>query len=317
MEKIEHIVLSGGGIGGIVEYGAIKYLIKQNIISMSNIKSFYGTSIGSVMAILFSIGLPFSDVDDYLIKRPWNKLFSISPDVVLNVFSKKGMFNTDIFYEMFSPLFNAADIPLDITMKQFYERFNISLNLYTVDINTFQIVKLAKNTFPDLPVITAAAMSSSVPIVFEPVSYENKLYLDGGFLSNYPLKEAIDDLQEIARQNDAINSFTTNNILGIRFSEDFLGDLKYNTGGVNKDTSFMTYLLVLIKNIHLRTSTNTNNIPVIKNQILLPVKVEKLNLMEFKNITESQKRIKELIENGKEFCKLFIDYQNSAKMIAS
>ena len=40
MEKIEHIVLSGGGIGGIVEYGAIKYLIKQNIISMSNIKSF-------------------------------------------------------------------------------------------------------------------------------------------------------------------------------------------------------------------------------------------------------------------------------------
>ena len=45
MEKIEHIVLSGGGIGGIVEYGAIKYLIKQNIISMSNIKSFYGTSI--------------------------------------------------------------------------------------------------------------------------------------------------------------------------------------------------------------------------------------------------------------------------------
>ena len=218
---------------------------------------------------------------------------------------------------MFSPLFNAADIPLDITMKQFYERFNISLNLYTVDINTFQIVKLAKNTFPDLPVITAAAMSSSVPIVFEPVSYENKLYLDGGFLSNYPLKEAIDDLQEIARQNDAIKSFTTNNILGIRFSEDFLGDLKYNTGGVNKDTSFMTYLLVLIKNIHLRTSTNTNNIPVIKNQILLPVKVEKLNLMEFKNITESQKRIKELIDNGKEFCKLFIDYQNSAKMIAS
>lgn len=317
MEKIEHIVLSGGGIGGIVEYGAIKYLIKQNIISMSNIKSFYGTSIGSVMAILFSIGLPFSDVDDYLIKRPWNKLFTISPDVVLNVFSKKGMFNTDIFYEMFSPLFNAADIPLDITMKQFYERFNISLNLYTVDINTFQIVKLAKNTFPDLPVITAAAMSSSVPIVFEPVSYENKLYLDGGFLSNYPLKEAIDDLQEIARQNETIKSFTTNNILGIRFSEDFLGDLKYNTGGVNKDTSFMTYLLVLIKNIHLRTSTNTNNIPVIKNQILLPVKVEKLNLMEFKNITESQKRIKELIDNGKEFCKLFIDYQNSAKMIAS
>ena len=226
-------------------------------------------------------------------------------------------FNTDIFYEMFSPLFNAADIPLDITMKQFYERFNISLNLYTVDINTFQIVKLAKNTFPDLPVITAAAMSSSVPIVFEPVSYENTLYLDGGFLSNYPLKEAIDDLQEIARQNETIKSFTTNNILGIRFSEDFLGDLKYNTGGVNKDTSFMTYLLVLIKNIHLRTSTNTNNIPVIKNQILLPVKVEKLNLMEFKNKTESQKRIKELIDNGKEFCKLFIDYQNSAKMIAS
>ena len=306
MNNIEYIVLCGGGIAGIVQYGALKYLFRQNILSISKIKAFYGTSIGSALSLLFSLGVPFEDTDDYIIKRPWNKLFSISPEIVFNVFSNKGILNKDVFYDMFTPLFNAVDISTDITMKEFYEKFNISLNFFTVDVNTFKIVRLSHDTFPDLPVITGVAMSSSVPIFFEPVTYNKNYYVDGGFLCNYPLKECIDHLKEIAEHDGTIESFSTDNILGVRFTNDFLADLQYNKGGVGEDTSFTVYMLVLIKNIQKRTSTNTDNIPVIRNQLLLPVKVEKMNLLSFKNITESQNKICELIEHGKDFCKLFV-----------
>ena len=55
MSEIEHLILSGGGVAGIIEYGIIKHLIDKKKIDMENIKSMYGTSIGSWLAVCFSL----------------------------------------------------------------------------------------------------------------------------------------------------------------------------------------------------------------------------------------------------------------------
>ena len=40
---------------------------------------------------------------------------------------------------------------------------------------------------PDVKILDALIMSICVPILFKPVTYENKLFVDGGLLSNYPI----------------------------------------------------------------------------------------------------------------------------------
>ena len=42
MSDIQHIVISGGGMAGIIEYGIIKHLIDKKKINMENINSIYG-----------------------------------------------------------------------------------------------------------------------------------------------------------------------------------------------------------------------------------------------------------------------------------
>ena len=71
---INHLVLSGGGPVGLVEYGVLKQLTKLNIINYKNIKSIYATSIGSYIGLIYLLNYKWEWIDDFLIKRPLNKL---------------------------------------------------------------------------------------------------------------------------------------------------------------------------------------------------------------------------------------------------
>ena len=76
---IKHIVLGGGGPGGYVLYGALKYLSKEKYWNIDDIKSIYCTSIGTLIGIFISLRYTWDDLDDYLIKRPWDKVINIKP----------------------------------------------------------------------------------------------------------------------------------------------------------------------------------------------------------------------------------------------
>ena len=65
MKNIKHIVLSGGGLAGVIEYGIIKHLMANKELDMDNIISMYGTSIGSWLAVCFSL--------NYDIQKLYNK----------------------------------------------------------------------------------------------------------------------------------------------------------------------------------------------------------------------------------------------------
>ena len=82
---IKYLVLSGGGAGGFSIYGALKYLSQNNFWNINNIKSIYSTSIGSLLSIFISLKYEWASLDDYIIKRPWDKVLSIKPIDLLNI----------------------------------------------------------------------------------------------------------------------------------------------------------------------------------------------------------------------------------------
>lgn len=190
---IKHLVLSGGGVTGISFYGVLRESEKNGFWNINNIESIYGTSVGSVIAIMIALKYDWEILDDFIIKRPWSQVFQFNMYAIIESFQKRGILDIQCIEKTFLPLFNGKDISKDITMKEFYELTKINIHIYTTELNAFELVDISHETHPDWKVIEAVYCSCSLPVVFSPLIKEGKCYIDGGFMLNYPLIKCIDN----------------------------------------------------------------------------------------------------------------------------
>ena len=191
--QIKHLVLGGGGAGGLVIYGALRYLAKQNFWELNQIKTIYSTSIGSLIAVLIIICNDWATLDDYITKRPWDKVITVKPIDIINLWYHKGILNIDTIKNILEPLLKAKGLSLDITLKELYDISNIELHMYTTNLNAKhpEKIDISYKTHGDLDISTAVAMSAAFPIIFAPICDGSYCYIDGGLLNNFPLDDCI------------------------------------------------------------------------------------------------------------------------------
>lgn len=181
------ICLSGGGLKGIGELGALHYLYYHEYYDPKLIKNYIGTSIGSIISILLSIGYTPMDLYTKVIKT------DISLDLDLSHLSnfkeKRGIFNINLIFQHIETLIinKFGKIP---TLKELFE-FNkkeifIAVTNYTDSRGEY----LHHSTDPNLSCIDAMKMSSALPWIFDRIEYKNKIYVDGGVANNFPFKKA-------------------------------------------------------------------------------------------------------------------------------
>jgi predicted acylesterase/phospholipase RssA len=190
---IKHIVISGGGPTGLLSYGAAKHLAQQGVWQHDTIETIYGTSIGSLIGAMLCLKHEWSTLDDYIVKRPWEKVIADSLEMFEMFSSCKGMANLKLIDDIMQPLLESKDLTLGVTLREFHEHSRISLNVFTVDLNTFTPVQLSHTTHPTLPLMDAIKMSSCMPVLFRPMIRDGCCYVDGGIMVNYPLRECLDD----------------------------------------------------------------------------------------------------------------------------
>lgn len=234
---IKHIVLSGGGPSGFVAYGALKELHKRGFWDLGEINSIYGTSIGALIGLVVSLDIEWHILDNYLIKRPWKKLLSITPEKVVNCMQNKGMFGVEVAEAVLTPLLEAKGLTCETTLKDLYEKNSIDFVAFATNLNTDRLesVALSHKTFPDLKIVTAIAMSIAIPMIFQPVFYNGGCYIDGAALTNLPVDECIRD------QKCNINELLVVNIL---WDDD-------NDSTIDPITSFSKYVGILTRKAQL------------------------------------------------------------------
>ena len=269
MKVIKHLVLSGGGPIGLVEYGALKYLTANSIINHSNIESIYSTSVGSIIAFIYMLNFDWSWMDDFFIKRPWEKLVNISYSSYLNILYDKGIINKKIIINALKPLFLAKEISLTITLLEFYNLTAIEFNIYTCNLTSFKKEKLNHINRPNLELIDALYMSSSVPVMFVPLYINNCYYLDGGIFVNCPINECIFEKKCC---QDEILCFINDKRQPIDLSNNYYKENNYNCDSDNynlsQDANFFEYLIYIIKTLFNKLSIIENeNLIAIKNSI--------------------------------------------------
>lgn len=193
LPNIEHLVLAGAGHGLFSYFGAFDTLIKNNIIDKTKIKSIYGTSAGAVVGTLLVLDVDLNIIIDYFIERPWNEVF-IFDNNIINIINNYGMWYNEIAIKVFKPLFSMCDISLNITMIEFYEKTNVELNFYATELKSFEEIVFSYKDTPDVKLIDAVYMTCAIPFLFKPMIYGNKYYIDGGFVNQYPIKNALNNI---------------------------------------------------------------------------------------------------------------------------
>ena len=234
---IKHIVLSGGGTLGICELSVLNTLIKKEVINMNNIQSIYGISIGSFIAILMTMGIDTEVILNYVINRPWDKLFKsyCTTDCILSLDKNKGIYGRDFFIDILSPLLKYSSYDETVTFQELYERSNIELYIYAARVDGIVCTEFSKFSHPNMNVITALIMSCAIPGIFQPVFFEDHFYIDAGIVVNYPIYYC---LQRNGDHKDEI--------LGIRFNS-----MKCDNENVFKeDMHIIPYMVMMLREIH-------------------------------------------------------------------
>ena len=284
---IKHLVISGGGPIMIQILSAIQELEKNNYLNMKNIESIYGTSAGAIIAVMLSLKFDWETINDYIIKRPWQDVFPIKVQNILDAYTKKGIFDIKTVEKCFKPLFDAKDIPIDISLKDFYDLTKIDLNIIAFEVNEYKVHELSYKNYPNLPVLKAIQMSCALPILVTPVFMDGKCFMDGGIACNYPLNFCIDSGKE------------PDEILGFKN--------KYSDGKsnmINEDSTILDYLL----NFLFKSVFNVHNNyvqPIIKNEVVCDASYLTFDIL--KNTLSNIEVRRELFKKGKETASTWLE----------
>jgi len=283
---IHHLILSGGGVSGLASLGTIHELIKLNYININEIKTIHATSVGCIISLLLcfhKLNIDNESIKDYFIKRHFHELYKINIEKIINLYHSKGLFDEKSCNDLLKPFFNTIDLSLNITMKELYELTSLELFFYSVGINKFEIKELSHHTTPDLTVLNAIYMSSTIPIILKPFYYENEYFIDGGFLCNYPIKQCID------------MKYKKDEIFGIYFSYE-----NKNSLIINENTNLINILLIIFKNLVMLLNNILNNYANEKKINELNLVLKDWSFSEMKGIFSCEVSRKELYNYGVE-----------------
>lgn len=192
----EYLVFSGGSIKATAYAGALDIIDSKNILP--NIKGFAGTSAGSIVASLLAVGYTSAEMKQLLLSLDFEKLLTDNDSYIreaYNFIDGYGLCSGDYLESQIGSLIAAKTGNENYTLEDLMKDKNIKLVIVTTNMQYKKTMYLyAGNPIPELsniPIKKAVRMSTSIPILFEPVEYVNNgntdYFVDGGVLDNYPL----------------------------------------------------------------------------------------------------------------------------------
>jgi len=286
---IKHLVISGGGPIMLQILAAIQELENNKYLNMNDIETIYGSSAGGILAVMFSLKFDWETLNDYIIKRPWQDVFSIKVQNILDSYTNKGIFDIKTVEKCFKPLFDAKDIPIDITLEHFYNLTKIELHMFAFEINEYKVFDISYKTHPNLQLLKSVQMTCALPVLMTPVFMDDKCFIDGGVGCNYPLNFCI----ESGKNLDEILGFKN------KYSD--------NKTIINNDSTLLDYIVNFLFKAILSVENNYIQ-PDIKNQIIFDTNYVTFDTL--RNAISSSEVRKSLFEKGKQTAIDFLDLKN-------
>lgn len=197
------VVLSGGGAKGMAHIGVLKVIEKAGI----PIDIVTGTSMGSLVGGLYSVGWNATQLDSLVRHQNWSFLLSDKTDYysedLLGRRKQSTYFLSKTFTAGKKKLAEAGGLIMGKNLRKLFDHLTVGYN-DSIDFNRLPIpfscvaTNIVDNTEYDFHSgVLAEAMraSMSIPLAFTPIRKGDMVLVDGGLRNNYPA--------DIARQMGA------------------------------------------------------------------------------------------------------------------
>jgi NTE family protein len=211
LSHIKNIMLSGGSIKGIMHLGALMTMTMLHGLSLSNIESYSGSSIGSVLCVLLSINFTPEEIFERFYHNDTYKaqLYKSYSEMAHSI----ALANPDPFFEFIKSMIleKMQNIPTMYELEQF---MGVNVNIIGTNLSKMERVVFNAENQPTLSVMDAMRMSCSLPFLFPKRSYNEFTFVDGSLMDNVPW-DTLKDIHkptlalviESSYHDDIINSF--------------------------------------------------------------------------------------------------------------
>ena len=189
------LTLSGGGAKGLAHIGVLKVLEEEGI------EPHYisGTSMGSIVGGLYSIGYTASDLERIAKEIDWLEYFN---DDVSRSFQPIEAKEASERYQFSFPFVNGriqipkgyiqgakmsmllSQLTMPVHQTENFDDFLIPFRALATDLETGEEYLFSKGFLAD-----AMRASACIPTVFEPFEHEGKTLIDGMFVRNLPVED--------------------------------------------------------------------------------------------------------------------------------
>lgn len=239
MDKITHLVFSGGSIRGFTYIGILRYLYIEQL--HENIHNIAGTSIGAVFSLIFALKIPIEYIEESYKSITYDKdKMLIEKSSLLDIFYKLGIDDSNIYTDCIKDYIKKRYDLDDITFIELSKKTGV--NLYVCAINLYkneEVIFSVDNT-PNISVFDAVRASITIPFYMKPIKIDGEYYVDGGIKNNFPI--------------NVFNNVPENNILGVMIKIEH----EYKNTIIPKDTdiTFIEYFSQLYNLISLEILNN-------------------------------------------------------------
>lgn len=161
MKKRIGLALSGGGARGIAHIGVLQALEDHGLAP----EVLSGASAGSIVGVLYAAGKRPEEIMEFVRRASLFKMFKVA-----------------IPFSGLTKLTYLRDRLAETIAEDSFEALEKQLVVAITNLNTGECEM--RSSGPLIDVVTA---SSSIPLLFQPVEIDGKLYVDGGLLNNMPV----------------------------------------------------------------------------------------------------------------------------------
>lgn len=184
----ENIVFEGGGVRGLAYIGALRRL--NELDKLKYIKKVIGTSIGSIFATITT----FACTDDELNEcaqilcsglKTINDGFMTE---VKNLVEKMGIHSNLFIYDGINKFLAQKTGINNITFEKLFEETKIELTIVGTCLTSRTTEYFNYKTYPNMEVAKAIQISTAIPIFFNVVEWDNRKWVDGGVVENFPIE---------------------------------------------------------------------------------------------------------------------------------
>ena len=185
---IDTLVLSGGGPSGVAYAGILKALTDYDILKRDELNEIITTSVGIIFATLYLLDYTIGQIEKIVLETDLTKLLNSDDLEIDDLLVKFGLFSNKPIGDSISSFIRHKCNKNDLTLKELYDLSSITLNVkvYNVDKGKTEYINYKNN--PDISLKKLSMMTTAIPYLFQPVKYNENLYVDGGLKGHFPIE---------------------------------------------------------------------------------------------------------------------------------